>query len=156
MKYTIKDISRNVIIIILIGLTINIETIWYTFFPVGNEYGAAFNRQRAVRGILPLPSTWTTEDNASSSQVWLPPDTTQGAVTHTSKIMIIGEDSLSYEEDNIIRTDKGRKEWLSMEYYYDSTNHWKCFYTGPAGNDRRPVDRREADSILLHWHYFKQ
>ncbi len=155
MKYTIKDISRTIIIIILIGLTVNIETIWYKFFPEGEEYGTAFNRQRAMRGILPLPAGWTTKDNASLSQVWLPSDTTKGNVTHTSKILVIGEDSLSFEEDNIIRIDNGVKEWLSLDYYYDSTNHWKCFYTSPAGNDRHLVDRKAADSILHRWEYLK-
>ena len=119
-----------------------LRQVWYDWFPVGNEYGQAFNETRNSIGVLELPDDWTTSDNAYEFKTWRP----EGASNiRTMKTVRIENDTIVAEIDYL----KNDIYTMQIKYSYLIDTPWeiKIQY---EDNDLS-LSKSQADSVLAVW-----
>jgi len=153
MKKYKKDIFQiGVLIVLFTGIVFG-ERIWYKIFPAANQYGTRYNKERKRLGILPLPGTWTTEDNNKETKVWFPPEGDTGAVRRTMKVVGVAYDRIRYENDFILKSLPNKEE-LTLSYRYDTTHPWTYTISSAlTGNRPYVINKAAADSILHAWNF---
>jgi hypothetical protein len=153
MKKYKKDIIQIGILIILFGGIVFGERIWYKLFPAADQYGIQYNKERKRRGILPLPGSWTTEDNDKETKVWFPAEGDTGAVRRTMKVIGVSYDRIRFEND-FIQKSLPNKEELTISYRYDTTHPW-TYTVSSELTKHRPyvITGAQMDSILKDWNF---
>jgi|GEM_PF-2101687 len=141
-----KNIISVFALILVVFCTLFFQVIidaWFRLFPVGNEYGVAYNDERVKRGILPIPENWSTRDYDEFSKTWKP---CPGVEVRTSKIVVADENGIDSEIDYISKDEY----LLEMIYNYkNASNPWRISFE--TNSKSRLLTKVQADSVLLQW-----
>jgi hypothetical protein len=141
-----KQVMSFLGLVLIVFCTLFFQVIkdgWFSFFPLGSEYGVAYNNERLKRGILPIPESWCTCDNAEHSKTWKP---SLGEGVRKSKIVVADKEGIDSEVDYLSRDGCS----IEMIYSYgEVSNPWRIALE--TKGKKKLITKAQADSVLLEW-----
>tara|TARA_R110001599_G_scaffold352047_1_gene585737 strand:+ start:206 stop:643 length:438 start_codon:yes stop_codon:yes gene_type:complete len=142
MKSKGSGILWPVLLVILFLLSGKISQVWYSWFPVGAEYGYAYNEVRKKLGVLELPQDWTTNNHSDEFKTWKP-RVVSGV--RTMKTIRLENDLIITEIDYL----KNGEYTMQIQYSYLFESPWEIKIQ--YGENDLMLSKSQSDSVLTVW-----